>query len=118
LFSTFPRGLPGAGLLLLRAAVVVPLIHAGMLTMFLPSPGIADLVMGGLACLLMIGLWTPIAASLLSLTAFGRAWSHPAEPWTLVQLGVLSAALAMLGPGGASVDARLFGRKRIEIPER
>jgi len=24
----------------------------------------------------------------------------------------------MLGPGGWSVDARLFGRKQIEIPQR
>jgi putative oxidoreductase len=30
----------------------------------------------------------------------------------------LGAALAMLGPGAWSVDARLFGRKRIRIPLR
>jgi hypothetical protein len=29
----------------------------------------------------------------------------------------LGAALAMLGPGVRSVDARLFGRRRIDIPE-
>jgi len=31
---------------------------------------------------------------------------------------VLGAALAMVGPGAWSIDARLFGRKHIVIPER
>jgi putative oxidoreductase len=44
--------------------------------------------------------------------------SHPADPWPFVHFSVLGAALAMLGPGGCSVDARLFGRKHIEIPQR
>jgi DNA-binding NarL/FixJ family response regulator len=33
-------------------------------------------------------------------------------------VGALGVALAMLGPGAWSVDARLFGRKRIQIPRR
>ena len=41
--------------------------------------------------------------------------SHASDPWMHVRLGALGAALAMLGPGAWSVDARLFGRKRIEI---
>jgi putative oxidoreductase len=43
------------------------------------------------------------------------ALSHASDPWMHVRLGALGAALAMLGPGAWSVDARLFGRKRIEI---
>jgi hypothetical protein len=31
---------------------------------------------------------------------------------------VLAAAVAMLGPGAWSVDARLFGRRRFEINGR
>jgi len=34
------------------------------------------------------------------------------------EVGVLGAALAMLGPGCCPVDARLFGRKHIDIPQR
>jgi len=30
-------------------------------------------------------------------------------------LAALGAALAMVGPGAWSIDARLFGRKRIDI---
>jgi hypothetical protein len=32
-------------------------------------------------------------------------------------LAAVGAALAMVGPGVWSIDARLFGRKRIDIPE-
>jgi len=33
-------------------------------------------------------------------------------------LATLGATLAMIGPGAWSIDARLFGRKHFEIPER
>jgi putative oxidoreductase len=118
LFSTFPCGLPGAGLVLLRAAVSIPLVHAGLLTTSSPAPVIVEVVTAGAAVLLLIGLWTPFAGGLIAMAELGLALSHPADPWTFVHLGVLGAALALLGPGGCSVDARLFGRKHIEIPQR
>ena len=118
LYSTFPCGLPGVGLVLLRAAAAIPLIHAGLLTASSAAPVIVELVIAGAAILLLIGLWTPLAGGLVAVAELGLALSHPEEPWTFVHLGVLAAALAMLGPGGCSVDARLFGRKQIEIPQR
>ena len=116
LFSTFPCGLPGVGLVLLRAAAAIPLLYAG-LTVASPSPAILEVLTPGAAILLLIGLWTPLAGGLIAVAELGRAVSHPAAPWTFVQSAVLAAALAMLGPGGCSVDARLFGRKHIQIPE-
>ncbi len=118
LFSTFPGGFPGAALTLLRTAAAVPLIHAGVLSALSRAPVFADVVMAGVAILLLIGLWTPFAAGLIAAAELGRAVSHPADPWMFVQSAVLAAALAMLGPGGCSVDARLFGRKQIQIPDR
>ena len=118
LYSTFPCGLPGAGLLLLRALTAIPLVHAGLLTASSTAPVIVEVVTAGVAILLLIGLWTPLAGGLLALAQFGLAWSHPADPWPFIHFGVLGAALAMLGPGGCSVDARLFGRKHIQIPQR
>jgi putative oxidoreductase len=119
LFSTFPQGLPGIGLALLRAAVAIPLVQqaiVGLLNASPPAP--LGLVAAGAALLLLVGLWTPMAGVLVAVAELGLALSHPAEPWTFVHFGTLGAALAMLGPGGWSVDARLFGRKHIQIPQR
>jgi len=35
-----------------------------------------------------------------------------------LMLATLGTTLAMIGPGAWSIDARLFGRKHIEISER
>ena len=118
LFSTFPCGLPGAGLVLLRAAAAIPLIYAGLLTAVSPSPASAEVVTAGAAILLLIGLWTPLAGALIALAQLWLALLHPAQPWAFVHFAALGAALALLGPGGCSLDARLFGRKQIQIPQR
>jgi putative oxidoreductase len=39
-------------------------------------------------------------------------------PWLHILLAVLTAGVAMLGPGAWSIDARLFGRKRFDIGGR
>jgi putative oxidoreductase len=67
------------------------------------------------AVLLLVGLWTPVAGVLMAVAELSLVLSHSSDPWMHVRLGALGAALAMLGPGAWSVDARLFGRKRIEI---
>ena len=68
--------------------------------------------------LLLAGLWTPIAGVLLALIEIWRVFTHPHDPWSHILLGTLGVALAMLGPGAWSVDARLFGWKRIDIRDR
>jgi len=67
----------------------------------------------GVVVLLWIGLWTPIAALLQAviLIAIINA-GHRFDPSLLVA-AALGLALAMLGPGAWSLDAQLFGRKRI-----
>jgi putative oxidoreductase len=118
LFSTFPSGLPGAGLAFLRAAAAIPLVYAGLLTVASSSPVLLEVVTAGAAILLLIGLWTPLAGALIAVAELGLAVSHPAAPWMYVHFAAMGAALAMLGPGGCSLDARLFGRKQIQIPQR
>jgi putative oxidoreductase len=68
--------------------------------------------------LLLTGLWTPIAGVLLVIIEIWSAFTQPHDPWSHVLLGTIGAALAMLGPGAWSVDARLFGWKRIDPPDR
>jgi len=76
---------------------------------------VLQLVVACSAALLLVGLWTPVAGVLMAVGEVCLILSHSNDPWMHVGLGALSAALAMLGPGAWSVDAHLFGRKRIEI---
>jgi putative oxidoreductase len=98
--------------------VAIPLVQQAIAGVLNASPpALLGLAAAGGALLLLIGLWTPVASVLVAVAELGLAWLHPAERWTFVQFGTLSAALALLGPGGWSVDARLFGRKHIQIPQ-
>lgn len=69
----------------------------------------------GLGLLLLVGLWTPVAGTLATMIAVWRFVSQIGEPWIQVLVATLGVALALLGPGAWSVDARLFGWKRIDI---
>jgi uncharacterized membrane protein YphA (DoxX/SURF4 family) len=68
----------------------------------------------GAGILLIVGLWTPIAGSLVALTEMWKMLSLPGDKWLWLMMATLGAALAMLGPGFWSVDARLYGWKRLE----
>ena len=71
----------------------------------------------GLGTLLIAGLGTQIAAALLAVDALWNVFSS-AHPWSWILLAAIGAALALLGPGAWSVDARLFGWKRLEFRDR
>ena len=124
LFSTFASGWPGAGLLLLRLLTAAALIHFGIVGLVEAPPlatAVLQLIEAVLGILLLIGLWTPVAGALTAVVkvwiATSRYFSHSGDPWTPTVLAALGAALAMIGPGAWSIDARLFGRKHIEFPE-
>jgi putative oxidoreductase len=120
LFSTFPDGWPGFALVFLRVAAAIPSVQEGIAGLFTaPLPPLtAHLVAAFAAALLLVGFWTPVAGVLMAVAELSLALSHPHDVWIHILLGALGAALAMLGPGAWSVDARLFGRKRIQIPHR
>jgi putative oxidoreductase len=120
LFSVFPEGWPGAGLVLLRAVATVPLLQ------FIESAG-APLSMPLIAVhlleaicssLLIIGLWTPISAGVISISEIALLFFPGSDFSMHIVTATIGAAIAMIGPGAWSVDARLFGRKRIRIPSR
>ncbi|MGA7632309.1 MAG: hypothetical protein WCB11_16220 [Terriglobales bacterium] len=68
---------------------------------------------GAAALLLCAGLWTPIAGSMMAGVAVWAVFSRTGDPWALILLAAVGVALAMLGPGAWSIDALLFGRRRV-----
>jgi uncharacterized membrane protein YphA (DoxX/SURF4 family) len=110
------------GLLILRLGAGVPLIYFSIGSLMgaelaQPASVASNAVGAAGGILLLIGLWTPIAGAAVALTQlvllFLQPFSKQIDPFVHVFLPVLGAALAMLGPGAWSIDARLFGRKRL-----
>jgi putative oxidoreductase len=115
LFSNFANGWPAAGLLLQRMLAAVLLVRLGISGLSGPSnsPSITLQLIAALAgTLFLIGLWTPIVGTLIAVIELWIAASV-ADPWIPIVLATLGATIAMIGPGAWSIDARLFGRKRI-----
>ena len=72
----------------------------------------------GSGSLLIPGLWTPVAGILVALTEISQIMTTDGDRLVCLLVGTIGAALAMLGPGLWSADARLFGWRRVEVPPR
>ena len=121
LYSTFADGWPGSGLLLLRLATATALIHYGIAGLGEASqfaPTRLPMIAAGAGIFLLGGLWTPLAGVLVTSVEVWIVFSRSGDPWIPFILAALGATLAMVGPGAWSIDARLFGRKHIDFPER
>lgn len=115
LFSMFPSGAPGFALLLLRLFV------GALLTCDAVTAGSAlNVILVGVlvacAIALVIGFMTPIAAVLAVLVEAIGLSAH------FIQIAlhsfapiVIGIALALMGPGAYSLDARVFGRRLMEF---
>jgi uncharacterized membrane protein YphA (DoxX/SURF4 family) len=103
-----------------------------------PPPLTVGLQIIGIAAavFLLVGAYTPVAGVLAAATkvwiAIPQFSSHSGDScsgdpssgdpcsggaWAALALAILAAALAMIGPGAWSIDARRFGRKHIDLSE-
>lgn len=137
LYSTFPGGTPGIGLLILRSAAGLATgVYGGILISRLETVAdsrfsytshivLSALLIAG-SVFFILGLMMPFVSIAIALCEVTAAYVRLAlvNPlngskfgWiALLLLASISVALAFLGPGAFSIDARLFGRRRIIIP--
>jgi putative oxidoreductase len=126
-FTSFPSGWAGTALLVLRVVVgASATLQAGLFISDAHTVRVATLAailmaIAGLA--LLVGFLTPIASVLVCLGGMGIMLTcTPPLPLLLFhsrmaafEFAVMSAVLVILGPGAISLDARLFGRRKIAI---
>lgn len=136
-FSTFPGGRFGIGLLILRTAAGVATVFFGGI--FLSRLGAFAALQASSLCQMFLGLLLvsgsiflilglmvstvsimaagcQLVAAYISLTVTDPFQDKGFGWITLLLLASNTVALFFLGPGAYSIDARLYGRKRIFIP--
>lgn len=112
LFSMFPHGAPGVALLLLRIAVAAVLLMNATSHLNVPAPGLlfACAVLASVS--LSVGFLTPYLSVVACAAVVANLLLGPGPADLTHIVPVIDAtALALLGPGAYSVDARLFGRR-------
>jgi hypothetical protein len=113
LLGTFPNRSAGLALLILRLAVAAALVSGARLC---PSPETdVFLALSRIAAILIIvGWYTPLAAVAAVLFSLYPLWVCR-EPWVNSLMIAILIAIGLLGAGAYSVDARLYGRRRVVV---
>ena len=119
-FSNFAGGWPALGLLLIRVAAGAALIVDGIMSLHEHAGHpVSPLILSVLALLdgamLVAGLWTPLAGILAIAVSAGGMLIHRGNPSLGILLASMGAGLALVGPGAISIDAWIFGLKKIDI---
>ena len=129
-FSTFPNGASGTALLLLRVTIcITAFIQGGMYLIKSLDTAQWSWVIGLLLIIdgaaLLIGILTRLFSVLIFLAALFIAITlQPAFGNSLtglhvsvIYVAVIAISIFLSGPGAFSLDARLYGRREIIIPD-
>jgi uncharacterized membrane protein YphA (DoxX/SURF4 family) len=130
MFSTFPDGLPGFGLVILRFVLGSMLIvSVGSWLRNRPDWNLITAavvlltIASGLA--IIAGYRTRLAAMAAAIAIIGGmiflTTTHALDTWDMCTTQILGISMAIsvacLGPGAFSLDSRMFGRREIVIPK-
>jgi len=121
LYSRFPGGVVGFGLLLLRLIVAAWFLETGIAMLGASSVVLFfALTLMSAAMLLIAGWGTPASASAGAACSIALLLLRyaPGQWFPVMLLAALCASLALLGPGGYSLDARLSGWRTITLSSR
>ncbi len=114
LFSMFPTGAAGIALALLRITAAAMLLmiayaHGDVISSQWAFAGLAVL-----AAFFFVGAFTPILCALCVCIEIAAIFSLRGVDAVHMAFSIVdTAALGLLGPGGYSLDARMFGRRRV-----
>jgi putative oxidoreductase len=118
LLSNFAGGWAAFGLLLIRIVAGASLVidgktrlHSGQSVMPLTLCVLAI----GDGAVLVAGLWTPLAGFLAIALSVSEILVYHDSPCPCILLAAMGAGVAFVGPGAFSIDALLFGLKKIDI---
>lgn len=125
-YRTFPHGWPGIGLLVLRLAIGAKLVIEAYSCMLDPQGlklgvWLLSLLALGIGTSFVLGFLTQLVAGVSALAGAVVCLWHPAWVSSFLRVPSLDTigvvlGIALLGPGGISLDAYFFGRRKIVIP--
>lgn len=127
-FSRYSGGLPGAGLLILRAAAgVLAVLKGCAFALGHESEPLWLWLLAAVLCLagasLILGALTVLTGLTVGLVEVGTACSLLPSPPLISQyfqaapilVIAMTTAVILIGPGEFSIDARLFGFREVKI---
>jgi hypothetical protein len=110
----FPGGAAGLALIVLRACVVVSLWMTASIRESSLSAGWSIVGLSLLSVLIAAGAFTPAVCIVTLAVELWFVWPrHAGYPYHMILAPLLAVVLTLLGPGAFSVDAKIFGRRRI-----